>query len=178
MRINNRPSKRLHAHTSLLVLVAIPVALLILVLGIQATRANADTTSPGPLHTTAMQQHPLGIPAITPRANLARVSGARFTQDDVVQYIAAHPEIVGAAPNTTAPIVTSVQFITAQQASTLLQGESIGLPDTAPVCVVHVKGSFVFNAAPPGLGNTKTSYTTALLVFDAHTGNLIVSGAA
>lgn len=163
-------------------LVAMPIVLLALVLGFQAAQANAGAPAPGPIHVTGTQQHALGIPAITPRAGLmassASSSGPTFTRDDVVHYVAAHPQVLGAVPGTPAPTVTSVQFVTAKQASTLLHGEAIGLPDTASVCYVRVQGTFVFNDAPPAFGSKAVTYSAAVLVFDAHTGNLLVSATA
>ncbi len=160
-------------------LLAIPIMLGILVLGIQATRASSDSQAPGPMRLTGEQQYPLGIPAITPRASLMSASGPRFTRDDVIQYIGTHPQILGAIPGKPAPVVTSVQFVTAAQASVLLQGESIGLPDSSPVCIVRAKGSFASSYSPPILAHTaEAPAATAVLVFDAHTGNMIISGTA
>lgn len=157
-------------------LVVIPVTLLVLALGIQAAQANSNAAAPGPMKVTSKEQHPLGIPALTPRASLMAASGSRFTRDDVLQYIAAHPQIVQAQPSKPVPIVTQVQFVTAQRASELLHGESIGLADTAPVYVVTVQGSFVFTGAPPSPHfRASTPYTTMTLIFDAHTGNLIIT---
>lgn len=178
---------RVHKHSSqysgvgiVIGLLAIPIMLGILVLGIQATRASSDSQAPGPMHITGEQQYPLGIPAITPRANLMSASGPRFTRDDVIQYIGTHPQILGAIPGKPAPVVTSVQFVTAAQASVLLQGESIGLPDSSPVCIVRAKGSFASSYSPPPIlaNKAEAPATTAVLVFDAHTGNMIISGTA
>lgn len=172
MRTNHADRLSRRPVNGLIGVLVIPVALVALALGIQAAHA-ANNAGPGPLPVTSVQHHTLGIPAITPRAALATSGGAHFTGDDVKSYIATHPQMLPAAPGKPAPIVNSVQFLTAGQASALLQGESIGLPDTSLVCLVRVQGTFVNTYTPPGVSNGGT-YTTATLVFDAQTGNLLI----
>lgn len=158
-------------------IVAVPIALIALALGVQIAGAMAQSAKPGPIKVTSDQNHPIGIPAITPRAGMAVAAGAtgpHFTRADVIQYITAHPEITGAVSGKPAPTVTSVRFVTAKQASALLQGESIGLPDSAPVCVVQLRGTFASSFAPPGF-NAPATTDTAILVFDGQTGNLLIS---
>lgn len=155
-------------------LIVIPIAIFGIVLGIQRVSAQANVAKTGPIPTVSLQNHSLGVPAITPRASMAAAgaTGPHFTQADVVQYVAAHPTAVGSIPSAAAPTVMSVQFVTAKQASALLQGESIGLPDSAPVCVVQLKGTFA-SFAPPGISGP-SSGSEETLVFDGQTGNLLI----
>lgn len=158
-------------------LIALPIALIGVALGMQAVHAAQDGgTPPGPVPITSRPSHPLGIPAIKPRTALATRNGPRFTDADVRDYLAAHPLILEAAPGTPTPIVKSIQFVTAAQASAMMQGESIGLPDTSSVCVVIVQGVFISSYGPPTFNNSgaSASVTTKTLIFDAQTGNLLI----
>ena len=71
-----------------------------------------------------------------------------------------------------APTVVRVEFLTSKQVSTLLGGESIGLPDDALLCYVGLQGSFAF----PGPQGPTVTYPRGVEVFDAWTGNLLISG--
>lgn len=76
--------------------------------------------------------------------------------------------------------ILSVQFITAKQASDLMDGESVGRPDTYLVCYVKVQGPFQLtqvHGGPhiPGL-KSKATAETGDAVFDGHTGNNLVWG--
>lgn len=167
------PSSR-HPNAGMMSIIAIPALLLALALGIQATQAaHAGGTPPGPIKVTSVEHHTLGIPAITPRADMATTTGPRFTAAEVTQYVAANPQVLGVPTGHSVPTVTSVQFVSAKQASALLQGESIGLPDAAPVCVVQLHGYFVFTYGPPGVTGP-TNYDTKTVVFDAQNGNLLI----
>lgn len=70
------------------------------------------------------------------------------------------------------PTVVSVSFVSAQTASSRMDGEYIGVPDTEPVCFVVLHGTFQGNS--PAMGHPLV-YTDGELVFDAYTGNLLVS---
>ena len=71
----------------------------------------------------------------------------------------------------------TIQFVTAKQASNLMNGESVGRPDTYLVCYVKVEGPFrlKYEEAPPSAKGAPTA-NTGDAVFDAHTGNLLVWG--
>src|SRR6185437_8858145 len=107
------------------------------------------------------------IPAIRPRAELARSPGAHYSEADVRQYMASHRP-GNTVPSTPTPTVDSVQFLTAKQVSTMLHRESLGLPDTAPVCLVWVSGTFQDD---PPYGVAVVTYHKGFLVFNAQTGN-------
>jgi len=112
------------------------------------------------------------MPAIQPRASLASSTGPHFIEADVRAYIATHrPGFT--VPSTPNPVVITVQFMTASQVSTQLQGESMGVPDDTLLCLVRVLGEFRNTYVP--LGATPKTFTRGVMVFDAHTGNLLIS---
>lgn len=116
-----------------------------------------------------------GIPAIHPSLAAVSPTSARFTTADVQAYLHSHPFAGGkvvAAAGTTAQ-VASIQFITSAQASTFMQGEKTGLPDTATVCYVKIQGPFTL--AVPTPPNAKQLPTASYIVeiFDGQTGNLL-----
>lgn len=115
---------------------------------------------------------PEGVPAIHPRAAVGG-NGATFTAADVIQWVNANPRLEHAAGNTPMQVV-SVEFITAAKASQRLHGEPIGRPDAAIVCYVHVHGDFQAYA-PPGYESASHAYHDGYLLFDAQTGNLLMS---
>lgn len=103
---------------------------------------------------------------------------ARFTAADVQAYFQAHPAPpqMSLAPGSTAKIL-SIDFITSKEASQRMNGESVGLPDDALVCYVQLSGPFLLDrvSSPPSAKPIPPS-NTATVVFDAQTGNILVSG--
>jgi hypothetical protein len=151
-----------------------------LVLGLgQVGAANASVTpmpkylgQPVPANTP---QYPPGIPAIQPHLITANTSGSgsspAFTAADATQYVTSHPfwhtKILVSGPVK----VTHVEFITSSALSVRLHDENIGRPDAALVCYVQIQGTIIL----PGVKGAHTVHT-AFEVFDAQTGNLILSG--
>jgi hypothetical protein len=121
--------------------------------------------------------YPDGVPAITPHVSSDNVAGAAFSQQDVTNFINAHGFPAGKPTDGTPLKATSIQFITAKQASDLMKGESIGRPDDALVCYVKLQGPFSLGAVsvPPGVTTTGNA-PSGKMVFDATTGNLLVWG--
>lgn len=163
---------------ALLVIVVI-VSLVITTQVIRASEGSNPPTSPsqhpaGPFQATRTPAYkgPLGMPAIQPRASLASATGPHFTEADVRAYITTHrPGFT--IPGTPNPVVISVQFMTAKQVSAQLQGESMGVPDDTLLCLVRVLGEFRNTYVP--LGATPKTFTHGVMIFDAHTGNLLIS---
>ena len=156
-------------------IVGVVVALLAFAVGIHAVVASSQPPRPaGPLSIKGgpSYQGPLGVPAIRPRADLASSSGPRFTAEDVRQYVLTH-HLPFAAPGSPHPTVVSVQFLTAAQVRTQLDGESMDVPDPTLLCLVRVSGTFLNTMAPPGA--SPKPFHEGVMVFDAHTGNLLVS---
>jgi len=137
-------------------------------------RASAQAAAQQPTPTAHTHVHataPLGMPAITPHsgAGTSSSSGPTYSSSDAVAYVTSHG--IFHALSLTKVTVVKVQFVTSKQASDLLQGEYIGLPDNALVCYVVVSGKFVFPSS-----TTDDTYYLAVEVFDAHNGNLILNG--
>lgn len=157
---------------SFFMIVATCVALVIIG-GLMITflgKTNAPSTAGSPTVGQTMVTSPPGVPAIQPT-----ISGAipSYTLADVATYIQTQHLL--RTTSGTSPVITNSEFITAQQASALINGESIGRPDNALVCYVALQGPFQVNVpAPPG--SSLPDSNTAYEVFDAQTGNLLLWG--
>jgi hypothetical protein len=109
-----------------------------------------------------------GSPAIRPATVSTDPALRSFSADDARSYIANHPhpdQAVGAAPAT----ITSVEFLPAQTIDARLGGNT-GMRPTTLLCLVTLHGSFDL-AGPHGVSR---SAETAYLIFDAHSGNIVV----
>jgi hypothetical protein len=146
-----------------------------------ATPAGPVVTppTPGPMRTTGYATPgPVGVPSIQPRATMkqANAAGPYYTEADVRQFVATHrPDLtVAGTPN---PVVVSGQFLTAKQASAQVSGEEIAASDSTLVCLVFVSGIFNDSSWSPfgGTPNADSTFTQGWIVFDAHTGNELVS---
>jgi hypothetical protein len=103
-----------------------------------------------------------------------------FTKSDVTTFLNKNGFYAGPLVQGVHLKILTIQFVTAKQASTLMAGESVGRPDTYLVCYVKVQGPFQLtqvHAGPhiPGM-KTKTTAETGDVVFDGHTGNVLVWG--
>jgi hypothetical protein len=96
-----------------------------------------------------------------------------FTLADVERYFQANPilTMVG-KPGT----IVKLAFMTSQQASVLMDGETTGLPDDALVCYVEFHGPFVLNNIPTPPGAKIPVVQNVQIVIDAQTGNELVFG--
>ncbi len=137
--------------------------------GARGSPAASSSLGAGP----TVVSYPPGVPAIQPRASLQSQGGPAFTADDVTVYIQTQSFI--RTTSGAVPTITQITFMTAQQASALLQGEDIGRPDNALVCYVALEGSFQTRGPlPPGAANPIVHIAYEL--FDAQTGNLLMWG--
>jgi hypothetical protein len=134
-----------------------------------ASAQEASSIPPQSQVTTVAPSKPVGGPAITPTLP-ATTSGPRFTTADAASYASAHP--VWRSLNANLPQVVLVSFLTAQQVSDKLGGESTGLDPDTILCYVELSGDFSF-AGPQG---SVISTTRAVEIFDAQSGNLLISG--
>jgi hypothetical protein len=121
----------------------------------------------------------IGMSAIKPQKepNLVAANVATFADTDVRQF-AENAKLSFIAENGKHS-VKSIEFLSSQEASKKLDGESIGLPDSSLVCLVVLEGSFsVGGPSEHGSSETKSSPVQkyAHIVFDAHTGNILVWG--
>jgi|SRR5579884_901008 hypothetical protein len=152
----------------LFVLISV-LALLVLIVGVWMNFSHGVPASAKATHGRTVVRYPPGVPAIRP--HIAGIPS--FTAADVAQYIKTGSSI--RTISRAVPAITKTEFITAQQASNLLQGESIGRPDNALVCYVELRGPFhVEGPLPQGASNPTLS--TAYELFDAQTGNLLMWG--
>jgi hypothetical protein len=118
---------------------------------------------------------PINLPPTAPTGSPAiAVRGAgtpAFTAEDVKQYVATHPIPMGVRQDAK-PVISDVEFLTSKQISDRLHGENTGFPDDYPLCYVELQGPVSF-AGPSG---TRVTYNRGILVFDAHSGNLVMGG--
>jgi len=120
------------------------------------------------------QPIPLGVPAITPRIAHPGPQQAAYSVADVRAYLLKLPWV----PSEHVTIY-SIQLMNAVHAAALSQGECTGLPDAAPVYFVTLHGDFPAVAGPPVPGTprpTPPPTHVGTIVYDAHTGNLIMTG--
>jgi hypothetical protein len=98
-----------------------------------------------------------------------------FTAGEAELYVRTHP-LPRSLPDS--HIVTvAVSFELAGDVSALLEGTDVGRPANVVVCYVEMSGTF-YVAAPPKPGQPHTTLTLmhGFAVFDAATGNLLLSG--
>jgi hypothetical protein len=108
---------------------------------------------------------PTGRSAIKPT-----LSGVpSFSLNDARTYAESGRIPIGVARNVHA---TDAKFLTSAEVSQRLDGATTGLADDAPLCFVEMQGDFTF-AGPSG---ATPHFTRAFEVFDAKSGNLLLSG--
>lgn len=112
-----------------------------------------------------------GVPSITPHNDCT----PSFTVQDVLAFEHSHPFGNHRMVSMGQSKVTKVLFITSAQASQRIGGEWIGLPDDALVCFVELYGTYRFLSPFPSIPDSIHTGTMHN-IFDAHTGNLLVSG--
>jgi hypothetical protein len=136
--------------------------------------AVAFSSTPASVHAASVTngpsvERPTGDRAISSQQGVSG-SGPSFTAADAAQFATTH-RMWHNLSNTPAHVI-QVQFLTSQQLSQLLGGESTGLPDNTLVCYVELQGTFTFQT-PSG---ATVTYSKGVEVFDAHTGNLLIAG--
>lgn len=175
------------------VLCGIALLAIILLIG-GAVTSNAASASrfqkgpsvaPQPNQMGGSQTYPPGVPAIPistssgATANtINNASTPAFSKNDVITFFNKHGFFAGSLVKGAHLKFLTIQFVTAKQASNLMNGESVGRPDTYLVCYVKVEGPFQVKheEAPPNAKAASNTANTGDAVFDAHTGNLLVWG--
>lgn len=121
-------------------------------------------------------QQPKGAPAMHP-VHPDRVPA--FTADEVRQFLTSTPGPIGIQGEPGVTISRVDCSVTAKDVSVILHGKSTGLPADVPLCYVELAGTFTFSSPP-----TRTSphlkavtFNTGFRVFDAKTGNIMLTGA-
>ncbi|MHB8598085.1 MAG: hypothetical protein ACYDER_14875 [Ktedonobacteraceae bacterium] len=139
-----------------------------LVIGIMVF--SSSSSQPTPV-AHALQQGP-GIPAIQPvSTNLPSFSSA-----DVQRYFLTHSFPGGRTVSGNRPAILHIKFVTAKQASILLQGELVSQQANQLVCYVELQGPFDLTAMK-GPANASRIFQNGYVIFDAHTGNILMWGA-
>ncbi|MGA2419029.1 MAG: hypothetical protein ABSG69_03020 [Candidatus Acidiferrum sp.] len=95
-----------------------------------------------------------------------------FGKDDVTQFVQTH-RLARSTGDISQLQVESVEFISAQAVTARLQGESTGLPADQMVGFATIRGPIYFTTPPP---SRTVAFDTAYALFDAATGNLLMSG--
>lgn len=151
--------------------------LLVTVAGLFTTRQSAAQQSTWP--PPRSNNHGFGFPALTPHINLSNPNLPTFTTQDVERYVSQTGSPAGPLVKGAHLTFIKILFISSAQASYIMGGEYVGLPDNAPVCYVLIHGPFLMTNAsfspaehikqPPVVATTE-------IVLDGRTGNLIVWG--
>jgi hypothetical protein len=113
---------------------------------------------------SALQPHLSSLPA--------------FTEEDVRNYVLTHPVTGGSISSVKTPTVIRIEFMTTQAASELIQNFISWRKDDL-VCYVELEGAFTFHGGPPGRVSryeTNSADTRVFEIFDAQTGNCLVTG--
>lgn len=142
------------------------------------TGANANTLpqQPAPRSLPGLAPHIRNVTNVRNSFSIPQTQQGTvtFTSNDVSHYITTHPFPLGPTTTGTSPTVISIEFITSKQASQRLFGEALGVPDTAIVCYVKLKGPFTMSLAPRPPHAKVGPSNTATEIFDAQTGNLLL----
>jgi hypothetical protein len=111
---------------------------------------------------------PVGSAAIKP----ATQSVPSFTVDAAREYAMAHPLPAFAGGKNQKPKITRSEFLTSKQVSQILHGANTGFADDQLLCYVELQGPFTFSGPP----KTTVTYPRGIMIFNAATGNFIMSG--
>jgi len=96
-----------------------------------------------------------------------------FTRDDVTKFIQTHR--LGRSIGDISQLrADSLEFLPAREATSRLQGASSGLTDEHQVGLAIIRGPLYFTGPPP---SKPIAFASAYALFDAKTGNLLMSGA-
>ena len=111
-----------------------------------------------------------GVPAVQPHLNLNDSTKAAFDEADIRQFVLANRVGVKIIP-TSAFSIEKVEFLTKKEIGTQIGDEGTELPDNDLQCLVTLKGTFTVRS--PNV--TSITYSKAYEIFDARTGNKLVS---
>jgi hypothetical protein len=127
--------------------------------------------------------YPPGCSAIQPSRHVTDRSQATYGRAEVEQYLESNPRLMRGVPGGPSPKPGTVEFLPARQARARVNNASIGRPDDALVCWVELIGPFDVSkdvSVPAFIARRSGPISFApapkeILVFDAQTGNLILS---
>jgi hypothetical protein len=133
----------------------------------QAKAVEGKVAPLGKLSVKLAPSGPRGSPAIT-----ARTAGTQaFSIDDAKRYVTGH-QLPMSLGKTGKAAILKAEFMTSKEVGQLLSGMTTGFPDDYKLCYVEFEGPVTF-VGPPG---SKVTYNRGVLIFDAHTGNLVIRG--
>lgn len=117
---------------------------------------------------------PVGGPAIQPSLNDTDPSMPAFTEADVRSYHNRLPmRGFGERGSSVSPAgIVSIKFLTQRELKTLMPDGVWGTTDDVLLCYVQYTGTFILSSP---FGPSKTVHQ-AMEIFNAHTGNMLVSG--
>lgn len=119
----------------------------------------------------------MGLPAITPHIQVtssltsSSTPSPTYSLDDAIHYVTTHP-MPDALITGSKPVIVKAVFLSSQEVSKLMKGESTGVPNGTLLCYIELQGTFTFS----GGSGTPVIYHTGVEVFDAYTGNLLIAG--
>jgi hypothetical protein len=116
---------------------------------------------------TGTPKRPQGMPGIS-----IKPSPVPFTKEEVTQFIQTH-RLARSIGDISQLQVESLEFLTARDVTARLQGASTGLPDDYRVAFAIIRGPIYFTGPPT---SRPIAFDTAYALFDAATGNLLMSG--
>lgn len=121
---------------------------------------------------SASKDVPVGQPAIQPKAQVSNLSTAAFTSQDVIEWAKSNPPVGKRISSNTPFTVEKVEFLTSQDIANRLSRSDLGFPSNKLLCYVTIRGTFTISSP---FSKAKT-INTMYLVFDAQSGNLLISG--
>ena len=125
---------------------------------------QSHTTSPSTDATRATSAVSVGTPA---------PESVEFTAQDAAAYVAANSPFIS-DPSQPPPTVT-IEYLTRAEVEARLNTQVV-VPNNVPLCLVTLRGHFIDNtfSRPDGVGPQPGMH--GYLLFDAHTGSLILEG--
>lgn len=130
----------------------------------------------GPPDSFVSSTPPEGLPAIKPQITNGVAGVAAFSEDAVRSYAQSfNTNGVGDFPSSVVPHIVKIEFLTEGALKGLIPNYNSGSPGDTLMCYVQYTGSFI-QSAPPGLNIASRTYPYAFEVFNARTGNRLVSG--
>lgn len=137
----------------------------------------------GQLQDITYNDYAPGVSGIQPGRQVTDRAQAAYGRPEVEQFFADNPRFTRgrAVPGAPIPTLGNVAFLTAAQASARLNNEPIGRPDDALVCWVEIVGPLDVSmeiSVPAKFAHSHVPFPPApkeILVFDAQTGNLLLS---
>jgi len=116
---------------------------------------------------TGTPKRPQGMPGLS-----VKPGAVPFTKEEVTQFIQTH-RLARSIGDISQLQVESLEFLTAREVTARLQGASTGLPNDHRVAFAIIRGPIYFTGPQT---SRPIAFDTAYALFDATTGNLLMSG--